>query len=235
MEISSVFPAKKGIILGTSTRQDGPMKKAGKVQKEVLAHVVSTYTQGKPLLLKRQLHTAIVADVDKDEAYSTIADGLITSRKDIFLGVTTADCLPVLFYDAQKNIIGAAHAGYKGLLAGILSAMMSALTKKGSNKKTLHVFIGPAIGICCYTVPSDRVVAFSQQVPALDITSQKNGSTHLDLKEVAKKVLILQGIEQENIFISHLCTSCNSTKYYSYRKTTDKENLETFVSYIGIV
>lgn len=233
MDKSPFFSLNKDVIFGTSTRADGPVKKAGKVQKEVFAHVVSTYTRGKPLVLKQQLHTAIIADVDTES--DGIADGLITSQKDIFLGVTTADCLPVLFFDAKKNIIGAAHAGYKGLLAGILPAMITAFTQKGSTGKALHVFIGPAIGVCCYNVPYDRVAAFSQTMQESDITQQRNGNMYLSLKEVAKKLLIMQGVQQENISISPVCTSCNSEDYYSFRKTKDKENLETFVSYIGIV
>jgi YfiH family protein len=110
----------------------------------------------------RQVHSAKVVVVDDSwpPAETPEADALITRRKGIALGVLGADCAPVLFADNEAGIIGAAHAGWRGALAGVLDNTVAAMLALGARPERLVAVIGPCIGQSSYQVGADFPAPF---------------------------------------------------------------------------
>lgn len=159
-------------------------------------------------------------------------DGLITSKENIFLCVTTADCLPVVFYDPISKIIGALHVGYKGLLSGIIDNLASVLKKQNSAMSNLIVNTGPAICSSCYSVSFERIAQFKKKLNFLKNYYEKDGSKYFfDLKKTFRQTLVHNGVKPENIDISTLCTKCDSG-FFSFRNNNISER---FVTAIGMV
>ena len=106
----------------------------------------------------KQTHSNKFHYIDKKykvENKKLIGDALITNLKGIAIGVLTADCVPILIYDKDKNIISAIHAGWRGAFKGILNNVVEFLVKKGSNTKNLIAVIGPCISINDYEIQKD--------------------------------------------------------------------------------
>jgi YfiH family protein len=80
------------------------------------------------------------------------ADAMVTDRPGIALGILTADCAPVLFADGRNRIVGAAHAGWRGAVGGVLAAAVAAMERLGADRKSIHAAVGPAIGQASYEV-----------------------------------------------------------------------------------
>lgn len=89
------------------------------------------------------------------------ADALVTTTRGLALGALAADCTPVLFADAEAGVIGAAHAGWKGALAGVLEATVEAMVEAGANRARIVAAIGPCIGPASYEVGPDFRVRFT--------------------------------------------------------------------------
>jgi YfiH family protein len=162
------------------------------------------------------------------------ADGLITNKKNVFIGIVTADCLPVIFYDGKKSIVGIAHAGYKGLLSGVLPKMLKAMKKMGADVKDMKVAIGPAIGVCCYEVYQERIKMFDNVFKGIEAYQIRDGKYFLDLKNIARQILTLDGIQQKNIEVSDICTKDNVKNFYSFRGEGPK-NFGEFATIVGIL
>jgi len=156
-------------------------------------------------------------------------DGLITNAKNIFLTVTVADCVPIYFYDQNKQIIGLAHAGWRGVLKNMAKSMIDMMIKKfSSNSNDIVVHIGPHLQKCHFEVKDDVASLFDNKY----VVRTENLMT-VDLLSMIKNQLIAQGVRAKNISSSNDCTFENMEKYFSYRR--DKpEQAESMVSYIGI-
>ena len=163
--------------------------------------------------------------------YILKADGLITNKKNVFLGIVTADCLPVIFYDKKMGIVGIAHAGYKGLLRGIIQEMIKGMKKIGSDLKNMKIAIGPAIGLCCYDVPIERAEVFENAFKGIKTYEKRNGKYFLDLKSITRQILISEGIRKKNIEVSQMCTKDNLNDFFSFRGEGQK--FGEFVTVIG--
>jgi hypothetical protein len=118
------------------------------------------------LLTLHQIHSAEVLTVAQDRWTSPgapRADGLVTDRPGVALGVMAADCAPVLLADGQARVIGAAHAGWKGALTGVVEATIAAMEKLGARRERLNVVIGPCIGRDSYEVGPEFPAPFLAQ------------------------------------------------------------------------
>jgi YfiH family protein len=138
-------------------------------------------------------------------------DALITRYSDILLFIQTADCVPLLFYDSKKKVIGAAHAGWRGTALKIAKKTVKAMRKLGSKAKDIKVAIGPSIGPCCYEVGKDVAIRFKHYIC-------KGNRYIVDLKNENKVQLIKAGIKAKNIQISDICTKCENKRFFSARK-----------------
>jgi hypothetical protein len=138
-------------------------------------------------------------------------DVLVTSEVGLALAIATADCVPVLL--GSRESIAAAHAGWRGLVAGTLPAAVESLA---SPPEQIQAWIGPSIGPCCYevgeTVANSLVNASHQGVLAL----RKAGRAHADLRAVALHQLEACGVTRVQWL--DLCTRCESSRLASYRR-----------------
>lgn len=149
-------------------------------------------------------------------------DGMITSEKNICLVVLGADCVPILFYDPVKEIIGAAHAGWRGTFQGIANEMVSIMINSFKCRpEEIFVGIGPSIGPENYEIDLPVYKAFSDKFSyssELFKSGKYDGKFMLDLWKANQMQLISSGIKAENIEISNLCTYKHNDLFFSARK-----------------
>lgn len=172
----------------------------------------------KSLYMPDQRHTDEVVILDKNYKIS-IADGLITDRRGIFIGVKVADCLPILLYAKDKKVIGAVHSGWRGTAKGILKkALLKMIDSFKVETSEILISIGPSIRGCCYEVGDEVIEALREETEGDSFIISGNGKRKVDLVLAniiqAKRV----GIPLDNIWYSDLCTCCNSKIFASYRK-----------------
>jgi hypothetical protein len=166
----------------------------------------------------RQVHGATVADADAD-GEPTEADASIALRPGRVCVVSVADCLPVLFADAGGRAVGVAHAGWRGLAAGILqntATMMRA--RLGDRRATLLAYLGPAIGPARFEVGAEVLDAMRQRLPqAGDGFRPLNSGKYLcDLFALARQALAQ--VEVERVCGGGDCTHGDAGRFYSYRR-----------------
>jgi polyphenol oxidase len=165
-----------------------------------------------------QVHGAAVALLDEPAADAS-ADAAISLRPGRVCVVSIADCLPVLFADSAGRAVGVAHAGWRGLAAGVLqntaAAMRSAL---GETDAALLAYLGPAIGPSHFEVGAEVLDAMSERLPrAREAFAPLAAGKYLcDLFALARQALGCSGIEQ--IFGGGDCTYSDAARFYSYRR-----------------
>lgn len=177
------------------------------------------------LLTLKQVHGAQVVTVSGTWTHGTApqADALVTNRKGIALGVLTADCAPLLFADKKEKIIGAAHAGWKGAVGGVIEATIAAMEKLGAARQNIAAAIGPCIGPQSYEVSEafrDPFTAQSADNARFFRPAEKAGHLVFDLPGYAAHRLHLAGIE--TVYDTHQDTLPNETAFFSYRRTCQR-------------
>jgi hypothetical protein len=162
-------------------------------------------------------------------------DGLATNVPGITLLTRYADCVPLLFFNSEKKVVGIAHAGWKGTIARIGRSMVDLLSERFMCRpdRTL-VAIGPSIGPCCYHVSSSMVDRTARELPPSEqrLVTSPDGRIAFDLWEANRQQLIAAGIEERNIFSAEQCTSCNTDLFFSYRK--EAQLTGRFGAFIGL-
>jgi YfiH family protein len=138
------------------------------------------------------------------------ADALWTDRPDVAIVVLTADCTPILLADPIRRRIGAVHAGWRGLLAGVVEETVEAMGGPGG----MRAFIGPSIGPCCYAVGPDVAGPAANRLGA-DVIRSGNGTDHLDLWTGSIRALARAGVRE--VWPAALCTRCEPERFYSHR------------------
>ena len=107
------------------------------------------------------------------------ADGLVTAEPGVVLAVLTADCAPVLLADPAAGVVGAVHAGWRGLAAGVVEAGVAAMAELGADPAACTGLVGPAVGGCCYEVGPDVRAAVGDRYPAA-LATTRDGRPALD-------------------------------------------------------
>jgi YfiH family protein len=140
-------------------------------------------------------------------------DAVVTAVDGLPIGVLVADCMPVLLVDAAAEVVGAAHAGRRGLVAGVLRATLDAMTGLGAAPERIRAVIGPAICGRCYEVPAELRDEVDAAVPgtACETTA---GTPGLDLPAGARRVLRDAGVSATSVGI---CTA-EDPRFFSYRR-----------------
>lgn len=171
------------------------------------------------LIFAGQIHSNKIALVKSLES-SVIwgVDGLITGCLGIYLGIRTADCLPLFFYDPDNRLIGIAHAGWRGSLLGLSLAMVKNFIALGSKVSNLRVHIGPHIQRSCYEIGGDLADQFVKKFNDSSIIEKKLNKTFLDLKKVNIYQLLKVGLQPKNITFDDYCTFCNHDLFFSFRR-----------------
>lgn len=166
-----------------------------------------------------QVHGARVGIVGK-EHLGTVrpkTDALLTSTPGVPLMMRFGDCTPVLLCDPVQRVVGLAHAGWRGVVAGVVGASVRTMVERLESKPE-HVWagIGPTIGPCCYEVGADVAEEIEDACPAGSrVTQRVNGRIHADLPSAVEAQLKDVGIHQ--IEHSGLCTSCRVDEFFSHR------------------
>lgn len=169
----------------------------------------------------RQVHGDKVEVVSDARTGTPTCDGLITHQLGIGLIVQTADCVPILMWDAKQNVVAAVHAGWRGTLAGVAGQALAALQSRfASRPEFVHTAMGPAIGPCCYEVGEEVTRAFEARFPDAErwFSTGLRGGKHLDLVAANRSILVDSGVPAHQVYAAALCTSCRTDMFYSYRK-----------------
>ena len=180
------------------------------------------------LMTLHQCHSAecLYVDAPWELENRPEADAMVTDCRDIALGVLTADCAPVLFCGKKESgasIIGAAHAGWKGALGGVLEATVAMLQQYGAVMSSIKAAIGPCLAQESFEVSSDFKKAFLEEESdncAFFIEGQKSEKYMFDLRGYCHSKLKGLGVQQ--VFVSEDNTYLAEDQYFSYRRTTHR-------------
>lgn len=174
-----------------------------------------------------QTHSAIALAVDSPhDGPAPKADAMVTRTPGLALAILTADCQPVLFADAENGVIGAAHAGWKGALDGVLEATLDAMENLGAKRETTRAAIGPSISQRAYEVGSEFLDRF-MDVEADNARFFANGEGdrfQFDLVGYGLHRLRAAGVAEAG-WIGH-CTYSDETRFYSYRRSVHRREAD---------
>lgn len=167
-----------------------------------------------------QIHSDIVLNYnDEIDFIENEGDGIITNKRNIAIGVFTADCVPVIIVNEVDGVIGAVHSGWKGTFNSITKKALQRMVDLYSvNHKNTKIYIGAHIRKCCYEVSEELKEKFIKEKNIKeDILFD---GRNLSLKECIIKDVIDSGILEENIYDFDACTYCeDKVKLHSYRKS----------------
>lgn len=146
-------------------------------------------------------------------------DALITRTPGIAIGVLTADCMPVILVAPGSGWVGIAHAGWRGVLAGVVAAALKELVgRSGCLPSEVAAYAGPHIGPCCFEV-GDEVSSRFKEKYGDETVSSKEGTSKVDLYEAVSRQLVRKGMLRERVVDSGICTVCGEG-YFSYRASS---------------
>src|SRR6056297_1075220 len=172
------------------------------------------------LLTVHQVHSADVVTVDGPLDARPRADAMVTATPGIALAVLTADCQPVLFADLRAGVIGAAHAGWRGALDGVLEATVDAMEGLGAERDRITAVIGPSISQAAYEVGPEFLEDFMAEDPAYSrfFATGENGRYQFDLPGFGLHCLRRAGVGEAE-WTRH-CTYADAARFYSCRRAT---------------
>jgi YfiH family protein len=176
----------------------------------------STPWRPEPLATLRQIHSDHWVLADGRPGCLGQGDALISDRPGLFLGVRTADCVPILIADPVRKAVAAVHAGWRGAARAIAARTVNALQECfGSRPEDLVVAMGPAICSSCYVVGPEVAQLFPPSSPAV---IRQGDAFRLDLREICRRQLDQAGVRPDRIAVSDLCTKCLPEEFFSYRR-----------------
>jgi polyphenol oxidase len=186
------------------------------------SRAVDALLPGARLATVYQVHSADAVTVQSPWPHEERpkADAMATDRPGILLGILTADCAPVLFADAEAGVVGAAHAGWRGALAGVTDSAIAAMTSLGARRDRITAAIGPCIGQASYEVDD----AFQQRFLKADETNGRffaaapGERPHFDLEAYVASRLAAAGIA--SVEKLGLDTYADPDRFFSYRRST---------------
>jgi YfiH family protein len=173
----------------------------------------------------QQVHGTAVADADQAGCL-ILADACVARQRGSVCAVMTADCLPVLLCDERGTVVGAAHAGWKGLAAGVIEATVQAM---GVAPHTLQAWLGPAISQRAFEVGTDvRDIFVAQNAQSAEaFVPSKDGKWMADIYLLARQRLQALGVAR--VYGGELCTYSDSTRFFSYRRDGVTGRMATFI------
>jgi YfiH family protein len=233
------WPAPEGIVAGTTVRLGGvsagawrSMNLAARVGDEVSAVAENRRRfrercalPGEPQWLQ-QVHASTVARLPTRELREPEADAAVTSSARVVCAVLTADCLPVAFACADGAALGIAHAGWRGLSAGVLESTVAAL---GAAPGSIMAWLGPAISAAAFEVGDEVRAAFLKHDAAAARCFERNaaGRWQADLYALARSRLQAAGVTQ--IFGGDRCTYREADTFFSYRRDGECGRMASFI------
>lgn len=222
--IYSLFFGDK-LLSVDSARCDQPLSIQTLFNEKTFKYLQQTCDIKTVIFLKQKHGVAglVVDEAHRDTlSFSVEGDYLITKIPGIGLGILTADCLPVICVDEINKVIGIAHAGLRGSIAGVVPAMITAMKQKyGTIESTVKIIFGPSAKVCCYEIGNDIIDNLNIEKldsKLLDVLQKRNGKIYFDLPLFNEKQLISLGVLSSAInHQQNACTICN-IQYCSYRR-----------------
>lgn len=172
------------------------------------------------LAAAHQIHSADVVTITGPNADSPKADAIVTNQSGIALSILTADCQPVLFADATNGVIGAAHAGWKGAKAGVLSQTLDAMETLGAARKSITAVIGPTISQSAYEVGSDFRESFVADDPSNGRFFARGAAGRFQFDLPSYGIHCLQAAGVGHVEWTGHCTYSDAARFFSYRRST---------------
>jgi len=188
------------------------------------ARAAAAVLPGAALVTLFQVHSAevvtVVAPIDFEERPR--ADAVVTDRPGLLLGILTADCAPVLLADREAGVIGAAHAGWKGALAGVTDRTIDAMVALGAEPSRIAAAVGPCIARVSYEVDDGFARRFEEHDPANErfFTPGRPGHQQFDLAAYVAARLAAAGVER--VELTGLDTYADPARFFSYRRATHR-------------
>ena len=236
------YPLGEGVTAFSSTRQGGysegrygefninrycgDSEESIKRNREALCQLLGI--EDHSLLMPHQVHLAEIAVVDREmltlptEEIQQKLDGidaLMTNEAGVCIGVSTADCIPVLLYDPIRRASCAIHAGWRGTVQRIVEKAVTRMTEVfGSDPKNLIAQIGPGIHLESFEVGDEVYQTFEKEGFPMELISKKYEKWHIDLPECNRLQLVAAGIPETHIAVSPVCTFQQSDTFFSARK-----------------
>ena len=181
------------------------------------------------LIIPFQTHGTEIGIINEDFIQKNFAeradllngvDALITKEPNVCIGVTTADCVPLIFYDPQMEVIAVAHAGWRGTCGRIAEKVVKRMQEEfGSHPQHINVVIGPSISGTVYNVGNELIDNFSSAgFPVAEIFNTNNELIYLDLWKANQWLLESMGVPADHIQISEICTYTQHEKFFSARR-----------------
>jgi YfiH family protein len=178
--------------------------------------------------MPHQVHRADVACIDASFFTLTYAerkaklegiDAVMTNLQGVCIGVSTADCIPILLFDQQKQVVAAVHAGWRGTVQRIAKKAVEVMEATyGSSPSDLLAQIGPGIHLESFEVGDEVYQAFENAGFDMNSISKKYEKWHIDLPECNRLQLISAGVPETQISVSPVCTYMQSDTYFSARR-----------------
>ena len=219
---------------GVSLRADGTMYIGSKFLPVALLNRERFFKrEGMSIVVSATLeHGSVVKVVTGGEVDDVVVgDGLVTHAPDVFLAITVADCFPVFFSCASQNIVGLAHAGWRGVASGIIENMVAVFKKEFDvDPSMIKATIGPGLRSCHFEIKEDVLQKFTGYE---EFSNIRDGRIFLDLSGVIKSKLQKVGLIKENIGDDNECTFCFEEKYFSHRRD-QVQPIEAMLVYIGV-
>ncbi len=165
-----------------------------------------------------------------------VGDGLMTDVPGLLLGIMAADCVPLLFLEPGRKVVGAVHAGWRGTAAGIAARAVTQMQEEYRiDPSALRVAMGPSIGPCCYEVGREVVEQIEVNWPEAlrDAWRPEGAKGRLDLKAINEAQLDGAGVPRSHIQRIGPCTACNVEDFFSYRKEGKTGSQLSFIGWLS--
>jgi YfiH family protein len=185
---------------------------------------VAALLEGAELATVHQVHSADAVHARRAWPHDQRprADAVVTDTPNLLIGILTADCAPVLFADHRAAVVGAAHAGWRGALAGVTDSTIAAMERLGARRDGIHAAVGPCIGQPSYEVDNqfrDRFVAHDRDNIRFFVPGPA-GKPHFDLEAYVVHRLVAAGLGEVEAL--NLDTYADPERFYSYRRSTHR-------------
>lgn len=182
------------------------------------------------IVLSRQEHHAHIRNVTAADRGKGVTcprdyddfDGLLTDEPHLVLCTQYADCVPLLFADPVRGVVGASHSGWKGTVQQIGRVTVERMVSDyGCRREDIVAAIGPSIGPCCFEVDEPVYTQFS----AMDVWDEScvrrttNGKYYINLWAVNQRILLAAGVQETHLTVGDLCTRCRPDVFWSHRAT----------------
>ncbi|MCC8117206.1 MAG: peptidoglycan editing factor PgeF [Bacteroidales bacterium] len=166
------------------------------------------------LIVPRQTHSINVKVIDHlpVEDLENI-DAVVTRLQSVAIGVSTADCVPVLLADEKAGVIAASHAGWRGAVGGIVQHTVATMTDLGASPADMKAWLGPCICQSCFEVGEEVANQFPEE-----FIDRSGAKPHVDLPAYVISTLTQCGLQRTNITPPQGCTRCNPDTYFSARR-----------------